>query len=64
MQFLNPVTHDRYECLGTLKHPGTRNNKIKILIKKKEGTGACQVHNTLCSGFVPQDHVQCALVKD
>lgn len=36
MQFLNPVTHDRYECLGTLKHPGMRNNKIKILIKKKK----------------------------
>lgn len=36
MQFLNPVTHDRHECLGTWKHPGKRNNKIKNLIKKEQ----------------------------
>ena len=35
MQFLNPVTHDRDGCLGTWKHPGKRNNTIKLIKKKK-----------------------------
>lgn len=34
MQFLNPATHDRDGCLGTWKHPGKRNNKINVLIKR------------------------------
>lgn len=35
-QFLKPVTHGVDRCRGIWKHPGKRNNKIKILREKKK----------------------------
>lgn len=62
------LTHGVDRCRGIWKHPGKRNNKIKILREekreKKKDTDACRVHKTLWGEFVLQRRAQCALVKD